>query len=228
MYEIYLASEKDLALYKQFQIASWGEEGCPDEKTLLSRLNLKSCVFFLKKNNQLIGSSTFIQLREYDFNNPMSWYETTGNGTCSTHDPMGEIGFGVDISLINNEQSVGFDASSAILNATAQLCAAKNLKCGIFGGRLISYSKYVEKYPDPNDYLFKKVRNRYLDPHVQMCTKLVGLTPLKVIPNYFEDPLSLNYGVLYRWNNPFYDLKKHLSASKSSFKIEKTKKTTSI
>lgn len=218
MYEIYLASEKDLALYKQFQIASWGEEGCPDDSILLARLKrLKDCILVLKKHGEPIGIATTMLLDKYDTNYPKSWNEITSNGLCVNHSPKGRIVYGVDLSLMNTNQGVSLDASSAILNAIIQLCVAKKTKFVYFGGRLVSYSKYCQSYPDPNKYLFTKVGSRYIDPHVQMCSKVIGLKPIKVIPNYFEDPDSLNYGVLYQWENPFLNISNTLDAVDLSF-----------
>jgi hypothetical protein len=37
-----------------------------------------------------------------------------------------------------------------------------------------------------------------------MYGKIPGLRLMGLIPEYFDDAASLNYGVLWRWRNPLY------------------------
>lgn len=69
-----------------------------------------------------------------------------------------------------------------------------------------AYHRHVEEYPDPAIYMRTRRGRRYIDPQVQMYSKVPGLKMMSLIPDYFDDPDSLNNGVLWRWHNPFFGL----------------------
>jgi hypothetical protein len=47
----------------------------------------------------------------------------------------------------------------------------------------------------------KDEHGRRLDPQVRMYLSVPGVKAIGVIRNYFPDLVSLNYGVLLRWDN---------------------------
>jgi hypothetical protein len=54
------------------------------------------------------------------------------------------------------------------------------------------------------DYLWDKPDGGYRDWQVRMYSNIPGLKLVRLIPAYFDDPASLDYGVLWRWRNPLY------------------------
>jgi ribosomal protein S18 acetylase RimI-like enzyme len=59
------------------------------------------------------------------------------------------------------------------------------------------------------EYVYARTKTgRVLDPELALYLSL-GMKIEKIIPNYFDDPESLNYGVLVSWANPFYPFTKY-------------------
>jgi catechol 2,3-dioxygenase-like lactoylglutathione lyase family enzyme len=58
-----------------------------------------------------------------------------------------------------------------------------------------------------NEFLrAKNEEGKPLDRQVRFYTSVPGLKAVKALPDYFNDPDSLNYGVLLRWRNPLFGL----------------------
>ena len=80
-----------------------------------------------------------------------------------------------------------------------------NLRCGMLGGRMPGYSHYSSTMTAEEYINAKREDGKPLDSQVRMYTSVPGLTVEGVLPNYFDDPDSCNYGVLLVWKNPFYN-----------------------
>ena len=67
-------------------------------------------------------------------------------------------------------------------------------------------------WPAVDDHVAIRVmhQGKPLDPqiafHLNCRCAGIGLEAVRAIPDYFDDPASCNYGVLYQWKNPFMDL----------------------
>lgn len=131
-----------------------------------------------------------------------SWYEITDNGYIrKTHNPHGDSLYGVSLSVSPKAHP---RTTNALINAIVALAIRRNVKCILLGSRIPGYHKYKDRYT-PHEYISVKKRNRYLDPELQLYLKAYNVEIVKVIPAYFEDPESCNYGVLLKWKNPFYN-----------------------
>jgi hypothetical protein len=70
------------------------------------------------------------------------------------------------------------------------------------GARIPGYHKH--SHIPVTDYVFEKSKSgKPIDPELYFYLKQ-GFEIVKIIPEYMEDPESLNYGVLIRWINPLY------------------------
>lgn len=41
-----------------------------------------------------------------------------------------------------------------------------------------------------------------MDPEIELYSKVPGVEMVGVVPEYFKDWESMNYGVMFNWNNP--------------------------
>jgi len=139
----------------------------------------------------------------------LTWYEATDNGRIqNTHDPNGDTLYGVNLSV---SRYASRNASKLLMVSTGKLVIKHNLKRGILGGRLPRYHKYQDTMTAEEYLHATSETGRALDPELYFYQKM-GLRALKVLPNYFNDPESCNYGVLLVWENPFYHLTKRFPA----------------
>lgn len=152
------------------------------------------------KSGKIIGV-VFTQLINGKNSGAKTWYEYTDNGLLkNTHDPKGDTLFGVDLSVLPEHSGKGVGTN--LLIAVGELGVRLGLKKGMLGGRIPLYKDY--DHMDVNDYIKAKDDNgRIIDPEIRFY-KRAGLTIKGVVPNYFKDPDSKDYGVLLEWQNPFY------------------------
>jgi hypothetical protein len=196
------ATMSDLKAYDNLQAERWADDNRATYDNLLSRLTVHpQGMLVAEEHGRVVGMVYAMRLASYDYDNPPSWYEVTNDGSCDNHVPNGEIIFGVDLSTARD---VGARAGDALLLGIAKLAVRENIKWCMLGGRLPGYHNYSEQMT-ADEYLWSKDSvGRPLDAQVRFYTSIPGLKAVKVLPNYFKDPESLDYGVLLRWHNPLY------------------------
>ena len=169
------------------------------------------CAF---ENGKMVATLINLFTTEADLKENKSWLEKTGNGFLTTHRPDGDIGFGVDLSVLREASRKVSD--KIVLTAIFISVLGERLKSVYLGARIPSYHKH--KHLKVEDYVFgKRKSGKPLDPELYFYQKL-GFEIVEIIPEYMEDPESLNYGVLIRWNNPIYQTTKTFPFLKSIIK----------
>jgi GNAT superfamily N-acetyltransferase len=200
------AKIEDIPQILEVEKAAWGEGRAATFEMFESRIktfphgNLVALA-----NNKIIGVMA-TQIMNYDLEkNAFTWYEATDNGYIKkTHDPKGDTLYGVDLSVHPLYQNKG--VGKKLMISVGKLAIKYNLKQGVLGARIPNYHKYADKIKVEDYVKINKNEKTNIppDPELMFYQKL-GLKIVKVIPNYFDDPESLNYGVLMVWKNPFYN-----------------------
>lgn len=170
------------------------------------------CAF---ENGRMTASLTCMAITEEDMQKNKTWLAKTGDGYLTTHRPDGNIGFGVDLTVSRNA-SRGV-SNKIVFSALLVSLLGNGMKAVYLGARIPSYHKY---HPMPvENYVFGTRRNgKPLDPELYFYLKQ-GFKIVEIIPEYMEDPDSLNYGVLIRWGNPIYKLTMTMSFLKPVMRI---------
>lgn len=138
-----------------------------------------------------------------------NWYEYTDNGYIkTTHNNRGDTIFGVGLSVLKEYSNRGIGTD--LLLSVGQDIIKKGLKGGILGGRIPYYYKYKDKMSIEDYINFRDNRGKLIDPEIRFYKK-AGFAIKKIVPDYFKDSESDNYGLLIEWKNPFYFLKSDLS-----------------
>jgi len=201
-----LPGEVDILL--RIEAAAWLEKAATREM-LLSRMEVfPEGVFCAIKEGRIQGFAVneIIDLNKFDQNN-LSWALLTDNGFLrKSHDYSGDSLYGVSISVppYVSDKNVAL----RLYEYGAKLAVRFNLKKIYVGSRIPSFHKYTDKMT-AEEYVYKKTAaGRILDPELALYVSM-GMKIERIIPNYFTDPESLNYGVLVSWTNPFYPFTKH-------------------
>ncbi|REJ73925.1 MAG: hypothetical protein DWQ34_02555 [Planctomycetota bacterium] len=151
------------------------------------------------KEGRMVGLIN-MQRVHYDWDNPWpTWYEATNNGRLR-HDPDGEYLYGVNLSIAQNELLSG--AGNLIMLRIGLLMMELGLRGIILGVRPLRYHRFADKMSF-DEYLYDK-RGKIRDPELGMYCRM-GFEIRKALPEYFEDPESVNYGVLLFSENPHFD-----------------------
>jgi ribosomal protein S18 acetylase RimI-like enzyme len=163
-------------------------------------------------DGRIVGSSSSLILSlgsEYEAHN---WFEITGNGLFTNHNPHGDTLYGADISTHPDFRSMGI--GTMLYDARKELAKKLNLRRILAGGRLFDYCKYSQ-IMSAKEYADKVVLGELSDPVLSFQLKN-GFKFIKVLDNYLLDKRSLSYASLIEWVNPSYHI---LANSKSNKKV---------
>jgi ribosomal protein S18 acetylase RimI-like enzyme len=200
------AKIEDIPQILDVEIAAWGKERALTYEMLKSEIKtFPEGTLVAILDDKVVGVIT-TEIVNYDLEkDAFTWYEITDNGYIkNTHNPKGNTLYGVSLSIHPFYQNKGI--GKELMIAVGKLAIKYNLKQGLLGARIPHYHKYADKIK-VEDYvkITQKDQNDIPpDPELMFYQRL-GLKIIKIIPNYFDDPESLNYGVLMLWKNPFYN-----------------------
>lgn len=88
---------------------------------------------------------------------PHSWFEITGNGYASRHDPDGDVLYGMEVCVDAKFRRLRI--GQRFYRVRRELCEHFELKGIAFGGRMPGYARRRREFPDPKDYL-EAVQNK--------------------------------------------------------------------
>lgn len=180
--------EKLLAIFPEGQLVV-----LVDDKVVGSALSL------IIDYNKVIANHTYAQI--------------TGNYTFSTHNPNGEVLYGIDVFI--HPKYRGLRLGRRLYDARKELCEQLNLKSIIFAGRIPNYIDYIDKL-SPKDYIEKVKLKELYDPVLSFQISN-DFHVKKIMKNYLVGDTSSNeYAVLMEWNNIYYDESPNLINLKKS------------
>ena len=156
----------------------------------------------IKVDNELAGCALSIIVDYHNFDEKHTYAEITGNYTFDTHDPNGNILYGIDIFI--RPKYRGLRLGRRLYDYRKELCEKLNLEGIVFGGRIPNYHKYADAI-SPKEYIAKVRKKEIHDPVLdfQMSN---DFHPIKVLQGYLEgDKESKEYAVLLQWKNIYYE-----------------------
>lgn len=134
---------------------------------------------------------------------PHNWKDITASGTGKTHDPTGDLLYGMDICVDPDYR--GKKIGERLYNKRIQLCQGLGLKGIVFGARIPGFAKRKKQYPTPEFYLEAVKAKKIKDPTVSFQMNN-GFVPVRILPDYLPGDIeSLGNAVLMRWENPLLD-----------------------
>ena len=136
----------------------------------------------LKVNGQIAGCALSIIIDENHLEKRHTYREITGNFTFSTHDPNGDILYGIDVFIIPEFR--GLRLGRRMYDYRKELTEKLNLKGIAFGGRIPNYHKYANEL-SPIEYI-RKVREKEIHDPVLDFQLSNDLHPSRILKNYLE------------------------------------------
>lgn len=128
-----------------------------------------------------------------------SWNQITDNGTFqTTYRSHGTDLYGVGIAVLKEFQGTG--AADRLMIGAGRIVLQENLRAIYLGARMPGYHKHPGMSPD--EYIALRRNGRSIDPEIRLYES-AGLSVVKLLPDYVDDPASSNFGVLMVRRNPF-------------------------
>jgi predicted amidohydrolase/GNAT superfamily N-acetyltransferase len=149
---------------------------------------------------RLVGSASSLIIDWDDYAESAKWWDITGNGTFSTHNPLGKTLYGADMGVDPDSQGCGI--GSLFYGKRKEYIREKGLKRMLVGGRIPGYSE-VSREMTAREYVAEVTMGKRKDPTLSFQLKN-DLIVLDVIEDYLEDPKSHGFATLLEWLNPEY------------------------
>lgn len=173
--------------------------------------------FCIEDKGNVVAFALSIIIDKDMVDNDHTYIEITGNDTFNTHDPSGEILYGVEVAIHPSHQ--GMRLGRRLYDARKELCEELNLRSIVAGGRMPGYRKYKNEL-SPKEYI-NKVKNRVIYDPVLSFQLSNDFHVKKILKDYLpEDEHSRAYATLIEWNNIYYQRKsKRLNRTRNVVRI---------
>lgn len=168
----------------------------------------------IKVNGQIAGCALTMIIDQDLVEGDHTYKDITANYTFETHDPEGDVIYGVDVFIKPTFR--GLRLGRRLYEYRKELCENLNLKGIVFGGRIPNYHLYADQY-NPKEYI-EKVKSKEIHDPVLNFQLSNDFNAVRVLNGYLPgDAKSQECAVLMRWNNVFY--KKPTSRVKSKKRV---------
>lgn len=146
----------------------------------------------VEAEGSIIGSATTQQIFLAAAMSPHTWSEITGRGSLSTHDPAGEVLYGVNIAVDPAWQGRGIGR----LLYQGRIDLARRLGCRAFvaGARIPGYHRLAAGM-SPEAYVEAVVEGRIFDPTLSKQIG-IGFQVRGVLRDYAHDVETLGHAAL--------------------------------
>jgi predicted amidohydrolase/GNAT superfamily N-acetyltransferase len=152
-------------------------------------------------NGMIAGCALSLLVNQEDIEEDHTYEDITGHSTFNTHDPKGDVLYGIDIFI--KPEFRGLRLGRRLYDYRKDLCEELNLKGIVFGGRLPLYYRYAEELT-PKEYI-NKVKAKEIEDPVLNFQLSNDFHVKKILKNYLpEDKESSEYAVLLAWDNIYY------------------------
>ncbi len=156
---------------------------------------------------------------DYDkFGDQHTYEEITGDAYLTTHDPTGDVLYGVDVFVSPDYRDMRL--GRRLYEARRELCRNLNLKSIVAGGRIPGYKEHSSEMT-PQEYIERVKKKELYDPILTF--QLSNDFEVKRVLNAYlpEDNESRGYATLLQWHNLYYDPSKTalINVPKSTVRI---------
>ena len=153
-------------------------------------------------DGKVVGSALSLIIDESIVDKNHNYSDITGNYSFSTHNPKGDVLYGIDVFIHPNYR--GLRLGRRLYDARKELCEQLNLKAIVFAGRIPNYGQHANEMT-PKDYI-EKVKRKELHDSVLSFQLSNDFHVIRVMKNYLEgDTDSKEFAVLLEWNNIYFD-----------------------
>lgn len=148
--------------------------------------------FVITDGPKVIGMTTTMRSK-FDFEHyNHTFSEIMSGGWMSNHDPEGDWLYGLDIGI--HPEYRGNGLARILYRARQDMARALGLKGQVTVGMMSGFGA-VKENMSGQDYYRELIEGKRVDPTVTPQMK-IGFKPVALIPDYLDDPVCGNYGVL--------------------------------
>lgn len=171
----------------------------------------------IEDNGKLVGAAISMVVDYDKYTDNHNYKQITGNGYITTHDPLGDTLYGVDIFV--HPKARHMRLGRRLYDARKELVESLNLRRMIVGGRIPGYQQDKADMT-PQKYILMVANKERYDP-ILSFQLANDFHVRRVVRGYMpEDTESQAYAVLLEWINIYYEEKpKLIGAAKAVVRI---------
>ncbi|TVR74613.1 MAG: GNAT family N-acetyltransferase [Marinilabiliales bacterium] len=164
-------------------------------------------------NGKVVACALSIIVDYSQFGDSHTYEQITGNYRFGTHDPEGDVLYGIDIFVHPGFRNMRL--GRRLYDARKELCENLNLRAVIAGGRIPGYSDYSGELT-PKQYI-EKVEMKEIYDQILTFQISNNFHVKKILRNYLPiDNESKTFATLIEWNNIYYEEKERAIGRKKS------------
>jgi predicted amidohydrolase/ribosomal protein S18 acetylase RimI-like enzyme len=153
-------------------------------------------------NGKVVGCALSLLVDYEKYGDNHTYAEITGDETFSTHDPDGDVLYGIDVFVHPDYR--GLRLARRLYDVRKELCERFNLRGMVVGGRIPGYKKYADEMT-PREYIHRVRMKEIYDPILSFQLSN-GFMVKKVLKQYLAgDSESLEYATLLEWSNIYHE-----------------------
>lgn len=147
------------------------------------------------------------------FGDSHTYEQITGNYKFNTHDPNGDVLYGIDIFVHPDYRNMRL--GRRLYDARKEICENFNLRAIVAGGRIPGYQDYASEYT-PKQYIENVEMKEIYDPILTFQISN-NFHVKKILRDYLPiDSESKTFATLIEWNNIYYEEKERTIGRKKS------------
>lgn len=155
----------------------------------------------IEDNGKVVAAAISLRVKYSRWGHDHRYWDITGNGYLTTHDPKGDVLYGVDVFVHPDYRDLRL--GRRLYDARKALCEQLNLRGIVVGGRIPGYRKYREDMT-PQQYV-DKVRARELVDPILTFQLANDFQVRKIIRGYLpDDQDSHGFATLLEWVNIYH------------------------
>jgi GNAT superfamily N-acetyltransferase len=152
-------------------------------------------------NGVPVGATTTLRLNmDFDHLDDHTFWEATGKGWLTTHDPHGEWLYGADMMVHPDYRRRGI--SRQLYAGRQRVVRRYNLRGQVAVGMVPGYHRYAE-HMSPGEYMAHVAAGDLTDPTLTSQLR-IGFRYVAPVLNYLQDVSSGYASALIVWDNPDY------------------------
>ncbi|TVP92683.1 MAG: GNAT family N-acetyltransferase [Thioalkalivibrio sp.] len=171
----------------------------------------------IEDNGKVVAAAISLIVEYRRFGDQHNYWQITGNGFLTTHDPDGDTLYGVDIFVHPDYR--GLRLGRRLYDARKELCEKLNLRAIVAGGRIPGYARVAGEMT-PQQYV-EKVKNHEIRDPILSFQLANDFHVRKIITDYLPaDDKSVAYATLIEWLNIYHEEKEKLiGGSRSDVRV---------
>lgn len=156
----------------------------------------------LEDNGKVVGAAISLIVDYGRYGDRHTYDQITGGGYFSTHDPNGDVLYGVDVFVHPDYRSMRI--GRRLYDARKELCRKLNLRAIVAGGRIPYYGKFADEI-SPEEYV-EMVQNHEARDPILSFQLANGFHVRRIIRDYIpDDEASRGFATVLQWNNVYHE-----------------------